>query len=392
MAHTTNRPQANHPLLPQTSPTARGFSLVELLTVMTIIAIIIALTVPALSGARDAARRISTTQLLNDVTNAASRFKADNNRMPGWLSSDEMGSGTNTAVGLTSMENAMLELAGANATLSANAYNNLPSAEQDAYVAITHDLTPRAYVNPGLLGTGDGNYFTPSDEFFIAQTTDGLDNDAGIQATDIQGFGHTAATGELQMPDLIDAWGQPVLAWIDNVSAPLNSTADFAQPTSNAGLAHFYWASNAGMLSSTRFGQQGFDMTLDADWTTPSSLIGRGNLGQNSTEVPNVLAALLGDPAFPNEGSLAAGDYNTPYPTRARGEFIAHSAGADFIPFAANEPGLREQAGGIEIGSGSNTLGYGIHFFNNPIRQRPAGPTTMGPTSPMTSSIGSTTS
>ncbi|MCO6439243.1 MAG: prepilin-type N-terminal cleavage/methylation domain-containing protein [Phycisphaerae bacterium] len=57
-----------------------GFSLVELLTVMFIIAVLIAILVPSLNAARNAAKKTSTSALLRTIGAGLEQFKTDNGR------------------------------------------------------------------------------------------------------------------------------------------------------------------------------------------------------------------------------------------------------------------------------------------------------------------------
>ena len=52
-----------------------GFTLIELMVVLIIIALLIAIVVPALSHVRDSARRAGTQQILQNVTQAAAAFE-----------------------------------------------------------------------------------------------------------------------------------------------------------------------------------------------------------------------------------------------------------------------------------------------------------------------------
>lgn len=64
-----------------------GFTLVELLVVITIIGILMGLLIPAVQAAREAARRNQCSTHINNLAKAAFQFEMAKKRYPGWLES-----------------------------------------------------------------------------------------------------------------------------------------------------------------------------------------------------------------------------------------------------------------------------------------------------------------
>ncbi|MBX3321592.1 MAG: prepilin-type N-terminal cleavage/methylation domain-containing protein [Phycisphaeraceae bacterium] len=332
---------------------SRGFSLVELLTVIAIIALVISIIIPVLGGARDAGRRVSTQGLLSDIANAASKFKLDNNgRNPGYFSEREMGSADNATRGMSGMENAMLDLGGQKAIV-ASAGAGIVSVGPIANQAI--------FVNPNLVGADEGAYFKPSREYFVAQTSPG--QQVGVS-------GHTSSSeNDPQLLDVVDSFGQPVLFWsADTHTVPqARSAANFASiATGAAQPAMFYWNSNAAFLQANNLGRKGEDMTLSPTPGQKASLIGSG---AGTTDRESTLRALLGSASAPATGSGSTVDQvlSSPsmaaiqglFPARGRGAFVVHAAGRDGIYLSAKDRGF----GSTNLSG--NRLDYGMNFFQS---------------------------
>ena len=62
----------------------RGFTLVELLVVIAIIGVLVALLLPAVQAAREAARRATCNTQVRELGQAALTFESSKKRFPGW--------------------------------------------------------------------------------------------------------------------------------------------------------------------------------------------------------------------------------------------------------------------------------------------------------------------
>ena len=84
-----------------------GFTLIEILVVVAIIAILAGILLAALSGVQNAAKKTQTSTLMQSFGRACDEFALDNGRYPGILP-DAVVDG----VAITPMQNALLELMG----------------------------------------------------------------------------------------------------------------------------------------------------------------------------------------------------------------------------------------------------------------------------------------
>lgn len=314
----------------------RAFTMIELLMVMLIIGIVMAIVIPALGGARQAARKAATQRVMGDVSNAAGSFENDAQRKPGFYSPEEMGRQANIDYGLTSMENVMLDLIGGVVDCDTGPGDNNSQSVLDIEIP----TTDRAVCYDTEQATGD--YFIPDKAFYRAMVE-------GQQVGDNDHVGE----GEFdpQLKDVTDAWGNPLLLWVDDTYGPstIQNTLDFARissGTDGSQRSHFYWASNAGFLRSMSLGKGGQDQTDDFKGSLLREDLGLG--------LPISLMGILGNPSFPVNRDLDANEILASTP---RGGFVIHSAGADGIYFSQRDRGARS------IGSSEgDPILYGLNF------------------------------
>lgn len=299
----------------------RGFSLVELLAVIGIIALLLGILLPVVGGARSAARDAVLQSQLTDLKTAITQFQTDENRYPGYFSVSQMGLAANEQGGLTMMENIMIDLAGG---VTADLNGEQPTSEKPFPDKVLVGPTASPDVNDGtgvvidltIQGTPEsGAYFAPDEEAFVIVRDQVAEGGADL------------------FPDLVDPFGTPILAWqrdpfarapfVVDPGATLSGgqtrlarvNAGSNESVSQGNRAAFYLAQNEGWLASPFYS---------------ASLIGPKKSGDN-----RVLSASLifGHPSFPEQQSLNDADRTSTVgvksinPAALRGDIIFHSAG-----------------------------------------------------------------
>lgn len=397
---------------PRPQPTRSAFTLIELLVTVSIIAVLLGILLPALGGARSAARKVSTQSMMRNVRVAIDAFIADNGRAPGFfpieeIASEENGGGPDVITGFTSMENALLDIAfgaGTVQTVAESPSGTAPSPT-NSFIDIdpmnlgSDDVTVR--VNIAAVGdTTSGAYLS-----LDAEHLGPIIGQVGRNNGDIDRLNDDQQTF-IGMPDVIDYFGQPIMLWQRDLTAglpprqpgePGNATtpaafvSDFFDTNDlDETRASFYWATNAGYLrsgdtmntiipDSPSFPGTGVGLGADRVPQAVVSSLGwanGGSIGLNSTVAEGdvdwrlvSLFGVLGHPRFTTEA--AAGEL--PLPTQARGDIVMISAGADRAYFrrsfkpngeAINQPnanvvgyGPRNEAkqAGVSGGAGIDT-------------------------------------
>ncbi len=316
---------APHAMKGSTAPihaTRRAFSLIELLVVITIIAIVIAITVPSIGAARDLARGTSAKSQIQSLTSAVASFQVDNERVPGYFNAADMSENDD---GLTGMQNLILDLAGG--VVPGDGPNR--DTQPPGTIEVGPNMDAQAFVNTALIGI-DG---TNSKSYLQAD---------GVDFQTVEGKAGVDNADNLLVPEIVDPWGMPILAWLENEFAPELSDLEpsdvemrlFAAETENGAPApaRFYWEQNRPILESIGLGERE---------------ISQSDSVLNAMDKTEVLAALCASPASPINTASGSGTPNVEelVPSISKGGVIFQSAGRDRVYLSTEDRGYRTLGG-----------------------------------------------
>ncbi|MDZ4831734.1 MAG: prepilin-type N-terminal cleavage/methylation domain-containing protein [Phycisphaerae bacterium] len=279
--------------------TSRGFTLTELLVAIGIIALLIAILLPALSKALGKARSTQTLSTMQEFSKACDAFFQEFGRYPGIVPEQTLAATPK----ITGMENALLHLMGGAVDQDDPNYNSYQTS--DGWVIVSFGSGPSSFeikVNPLKVGEGPriaGKQYAP---FFAPK------------ATEVQPTSHFTSAGgpgpTPDLPDLLDAWGQPIL-YVRGLrdTGSLVGAATNSQFTRNAILGYVDGIVELGELGKSQ----------------AASVLNNGSATQRDATLAQIIRA------------PAIGKGSDPLNGTSRGRFVIISAGADGIFFSSEQ-------------------------------------------------------
>jgi prepilin-type N-terminal cleavage/methylation domain-containing protein len=188
-----------------------GFTLIEILVVIAIIAVLAGILLPALSSVQNAAKKTQSESLMQAFARACDEFALDHGRYPGLLPDSAV-----DGVKITSMQNALLELMGGARAKN----NNSPQSVIDEFDAFSNSASISTEPDEGIVdpatnvtwhiafneqrfGEGPWVQGRAYEPYFSPKSSD-------IQYTSPD-FSDSNIWNTFQFPALIDSWETPIM-------------------------------------------------------------------------------------------------------------------------------------------------------------------------------------
>ena len=330
-----------------------GFTLIEILVVISIIVILLGILLVALSSARNRAYAAQTTAVMDSFAQSCEKFRQDHGFLPGVVPEAILAGSPQ----ISGTENALLHLMGGYVVedeIGANAYNAYSTDDGWREVSFDDNSDDGNYkmkFNLQRIGEGPtikGRKFSP---YFSPSEREMLDIEMNGSEQYSPGFGGS----EVLLPDLVDGWGRPILYFRQTRTRGDLTNSDLtARP-------QFYLETALPYLLSENIDSN--DQSF-ANWNGGSILSNDDALSSGDEARHAALAQILRQPAIGspinNNDLLKIEEWNS----ISRGSIVLISAGPDGIYFAATDgPGsIETPIGGNDypvedfIGAGTGVL------------------------------------
>jgi len=279
-----------------------GFTLVELLVVVAIIALLVGILLPALSAASQAAKKSRTQATMNDFAKACELFFQEHGFYPGLVPDEALAAAGSP---ISSTENALLHLMGGYILAGDPNYASTTGREFDfsgvdgpIFKVIDRDgegIPSDMGNGPKIEGRQYATYFDGELQFARGQVNE---------------------PNDFQIPEILDAWGQPIvyLRRARSLGPLVGQDGDGAQFVFNT-IDPYVESDGLGELQNDQID------TSDEEY----SLISETAVGNKAYDN---LATLLTNQAFFDGTNSATRQAGTP-----RGSFAVISAGKDGVFF-----------------------------------------------------------
>ena len=339
---------------------ATGFTLIELLTVIFIIAILIAILLPALIGAVHQAYSTSTQAELNSVRAACLSYDAAFNAYPGPIDEATIAAGTATANGsaITGTQNMLIGLMGTLYTTQPT-YPGAPATIPISITEPSGDPSPNPYPNPYVtttLGSGPIDYSNGNlqKNSYLSPAVD-----------DLMTYPPPPAATSNGLPTLYDTFpdGLPILYYRKVPGMPgtggapvwLNSTTNGGAPGSGAA---FYLNSNLAYTSPGASPNYLIAAKNGTDYSEEYSSYNKSVNNPYGSPINALAATVVKHSLVPPGVSVVVPPYYNQPDMTVRGGFALIGAGPDHIygqnlnPNAAGSGGVPPPSDDIVVFGG----------------------------------------